>query len=102
MDLKHLTWPFFEPRHRDLAEKFRQWVSEHLSVFENDEGGDGKAARKIFQLLGDGGWLEHTLPSPAPSKGRRRFDLRSVCLLREISSYSSAIADVAFCCANAR
>ena len=55
MDLKHLAWPFFESRHRDLAEKFRQWASEHLTAFESDEGGDGKAARKIFQLLGEGG-----------------------------------------------
>jgi acyl-CoA dehydrogenase len=95
MDLKHLAWPFFEPPHRDLAEKFRQWASEHLTAFESDEGGDGKAARKIFQLLGEGGWLEHTLPSSSQSKGPRRVDLRSVCLLREISSYGSAIADVA-------
>jgi len=95
MDLRHLAWPFFEPRHRALAETFRRWASEHLTAFENDEGGDGKAARKIFQLLGEGGWLEHTLPAHDRSKGSPRFDLRSVCLLREISAYGSAIADVA-------
>jgi acyl-CoA dehydrogenase len=92
MKYAHLAWPFFEATHREFASELDWWVSVHLGEFEQDEGNDGRAARKIFKLLARSGWLKQTLPAGAsPAK----IDLRSVCLLREISAYSSAIADVA-------
>ena len=92
MATPHVRWPFFEARHFDLATRFAHWVSVNLTQYEADEGGDGKAARLIFEALGRDGWLRST----AASDGQGAvLDLRSVCLLREICGQSSAIADVA-------
>lgn len=93
MDLGHLCWPFFDGVHREDSRKFEEWVSANLSKFERNEGGDGAAAREIFQLFGQSGWLEKTLNLDEPAAAA--VDLRSMCLLREICAYSSAIADVA-------
>src|SRR6266481_1289298 len=95
MKYAHLAWPFFGPTHREFASELDRWVSVHLGEFEQDEGNDGRAARKIFELLARSGWLKQTLPAPAAPHDPAKIDLRSVCLLREISAYSSAIADVA-------
>jgi acyl-CoA dehydrogenase len=94
MDLEHLAWPFFDPGHRDFARAFRGWVAHRLGEFEADEGGDGAAARRIFELLAEDGWLARTLPAHH-SAGAPRIDLRAVSLMREASAFSSAIADVA-------
>lgn len=88
----HLHWPFFDPRHRDLAMGFANWVSATLTPYEGDEGGDGKTARQIFAALGRDGWLRSTAPRDEPGA---TLDLRSICLLREICGRSSGIADVA-------
>jgi acyl-CoA dehydrogenase len=93
MDLRHLGWPFFEAAHLQLAQQFARWADENLGRFENEEGGDGRAAREIFEALGKSGWLQATLPAESPV--RSKVDLRNVSLLREISSFSSAMADVA-------
>src|SRR5260370_3862530 len=95
MELTHLSWPFFESAHSDYAQTFDQWASVNLREFECDEGNDGRAAREIFQLLARSDWLKNTLPTRTSSRDNPSIDLRSVCLLREICGYSSAIADVA-------
>ncbi len=94
MDLSHLSWPFFDPAHLGLARDFHRWTKLELGGFERDEGGDGKAARQIFERLAGAGWLKNTLAAQTPGP-RGKIDLRSVCLIREISAFSSAMADVA-------
>jgi acyl-CoA dehydrogenase len=86
-------WPFFAPAHRRFAAEFEAWAGASLARFESDEGGDGAAARTIFGLLGNAGWLQATL---AGDGADGRLDLRRICLMREILGYHSAIADVAF------
>jgi acyl-CoA dehydrogenase len=93
MDLDHLDWPFFHSEHRALAERFGAWASTALAEFEADEGGDGRAARGIFELLAQGGWLENSLPRSDGCAGP--LDLRAMSIIRERCAYSSAIADVA-------
>src|SRR5262249_27345780 len=56
--------------------------------FEADEGGNGQAARAIFELLAQGRWLHPSLP-----RSDGNLDLRAMCFIRERSAYSSAIAD---------
>jgi acyl-CoA dehydrogenase len=92
LPIPHVRWPLFEARHFDLATRFAQWASANLKPYEADEGGDGKAARAIFEALGRDGWLRST--SASDGQGAV-LDLRAVCLLREICGQSSAIADVA-------
>ena len=95
MNMSHLDWPFFVPAHKALAADFHEWTAKHLTDFESNEGGDGKAARRIFELLGKGGWLDLTIPPRGESGDTARLALLKVCLLRELAAYSSAIADVA-------
>ena len=94
MDMDHLAWPFFDPSHRQFARDFNHWVRADLSAFEQDEGGNGKVARHIFERLAGHDWLRRTLPERTDLE-RSRIHLRDVCLMREISAFSSAIADVA-------
>ena len=58
MDLTHLSWPFFDSDHLEFARKFDRWVRAELGEFERDEGGDGRAARQIFELFANSGWLK--------------------------------------------
>jgi len=93
MDMDHLAWPFFAPSHCEFARDFDHWVRTELSEFEQDEGGNGRVARHIFELLAGADWLRRTLP--VTRQKRAKIDLRDVCLMREICAFSSAIADVA-------
>ena len=90
-----LDLPFFEPRHRELTNAFRRWVTTRLTEFETNEGGDGQAARAIFEALARDCWLPATVALSAGA-WENPIDLRTVCLVREALSYSSVIADVAF------
>jgi acyl-CoA dehydrogenase len=89
-----LSWPFFDSSCIEFAAGFERWVRAELGRFAQDEGGDGEAARLIFERLAGAGWLRSTLPEQACGD-RRKVGLRHVCLMREISGFSSAIADVA-------
>src|SRR5579872_3419602 len=94
MDLHHLAWPFFDREHGAFARDFDRWAQRELAAFEAEEGGDGEAARRIFELLAASNWLAATLPV-ARGDRESRLDLRKICLMREISAFSSAMADVA-------
>jgi acyl-CoA dehydrogenase len=93
-DLSHLSWPFFDSSSSEFARGFDRWVGAELGAFEPDEGGDGKAARQIFERLAAADWLRNTLPAQTPGE-RDKISLRHVSLMREISAFSSGIADVA-------
>ncbi len=84
MDRSFLQWPFFEPRHRDLAEALDHWCAGHLPV---DHGDVDAACRGLVAALGQGGWLKH-------SGGA--LDVRSLCLIRETLARHDGLADFAF------
>jgi len=94
MVLHHLAWPFFDREHGAFARDFDRWAQRELAALEAEEGGDGEAARRIFELLAASNWLAATLPV-ARGDRESRLDLRKICLMREISAFSSAMADVA-------
>ncbi len=94
MDLDHLTWPFFDSDCVELAHGSDRWAHAELGEFEENEGGDGAAARQIFERLANAGWLRGSLPLPT-ARHNNKISLRHVSLMREISAFSSAIADVA-------
>jgi acyl-CoA dehydrogenase len=91
-DLSHLSWPFFDSSCFEFARGFDRWVRAELGGFETDEGGDGKAARQIFERLATAGWLRNTLPTQTFGE-QCKVSLRHVSLMREISAFSSAIAE---------
>ncbi len=89
-DSSFLTWPFFDDRHRALAERIERWCGANLPVDHHDVDG---ACRELVQKLGRDGWLNHTAPDPdAPSP----LDVRTLCLMRETLARHDGLADFAF------
>jgi len=87
-DRSHLDWPFLEAGHRARAAALEEWCAANLPV---DHGDVDAACRGLVAALGSGGWLDIT----APEAGRR-FDLRGLCLSREILARHDGLADFAF------
>ena len=87
-DQTFLDWPFFEPRHRDLAAALDSWCAAHLPV---DHADVDAACRKLVALLGQGGWLQHS----GAGEGER-LDVRTLCLIRETLARHDGLADFAF------
>ncbi|MCF6231572.1 MAG: acyl-CoA dehydrogenase family protein [Rhodobacteraceae bacterium] len=84
-DRSFLAWPFFEDRHRTLAEKIEAWAESHLPV---DHGDVDRACRLLVRDLGKAGILRHS--------GGEKLDVRSLCLIREILARHDGLADFSF------
>jgi len=87
-DRSYLQWPFFEERHRELAEKLRGSLAGAQSIETADEDG---ATIAWVKRHAENGWLAHAVASDDSP-----IDVRSLCLLREHFAYADAIADFAF------
>jgi acyl-CoA dehydrogenase len=81
-------WPFFEPRHRILAEALDTWCEAHLPVDHSDVDA---ACRLLVARLGSGGWLHHS----AAAAGKT-LDVRTLCLIRETLARHDGLADFSF------
>jgi acyl-CoA dehydrogenase len=89
-DKSFLTWPFFDDRHRALADGIERWCAANLPVAHSDVDA---GCRELVQKLGRDGWLKNTAPDPdAPTP----LDVRSLCLMRETLARHDALADFAF------
>jgi acyl-CoA dehydrogenase len=86
-DRSFLTWPFFEDRHRALADDLEAWCAANLPVDHGDVDG---ACRGLVARLGRDGWLRHT----GAGEGER-LDVRTLCLLRETLARHDGLADFA-------
>ncbi|MGF6373331.1 acyl-CoA dehydrogenase [Paraburkholderia sp. RAU6.4a] len=88
-----LAWPFFEPRHRELAAAIDAWCRAHLT---HDEHGDTDATcRLLVRELGHAGWLKYGVGGVAYGGHGDTIDTRAVCLLRETLARYSGLADFA-------
>ena len=87
-DRSFLTWPFFEDRHRILADKLDAWAEANLSKINHDD--TDIATRALVQMLGDSGWLEHSASTT------ETLDVRTLCLIRETLARYDGLADFAF------
>ncbi|HEX9931816.1 MAG TPA: acyl-CoA dehydrogenase family protein [Allosphingosinicella sp.] len=88
-DRAFLEWPFFEERHRALADELECWCAANLADEEPDDL--DAACRTLVRELGASGWLLHCVPDEAG-----RLDVRSLCLIRETLARHSGLADFAF------
>jgi acyl-CoA dehydrogenase len=87
-DPSFLSWPFFEPRHRELADKLQRWCEAKL----HGEGSHlDHYCRKLVAALGSAGFLKLCV-----ADADRRPDVRSLAIARETLAYHSALADFAF------
>jgi acyl-CoA dehydrogenase len=89
-DRSFLNWPFFEDRHRDLAERLERWCQVNLPAAHGDIDA---ACRELVALLGRGGWLKPTAIDP---ENPQPLDVRSLCITRETLARHDGLADFAF------
>ena len=90
-DKSFLHWPFFEPRHRELADRLETWAAQNLSHIDHDD--TDRACRNLVAALGREGWLKFTAPG---EKDVEKIDVRTLALIREILARHSGLADFAF------
>src|SRR4026208_832796 len=82
----HYDWPFFEPKHAQLAREVEGWAKDNLG---NAHGENADAiCKRLVQDLGCAGYLNHCV-SEKP-------DVRSIAILREVLAYHAGLADFAF------
>jgi len=84
-----LSWPFFEARHRELADRLQDWCADNL-IGRYSEDVDSEC-RTLVRELGAAGFLKL-----AVADGKHRPDVRSLAIVRETLAYHSALADFAF------
>jgi acyl-CoA dehydrogenase len=93
-DIRYLDWPFFEPRHRELAHALDAWAVRHVA---HDHGSDvDSECRALVKSLGAGGWLSHAVGGRDWGGAGETIDTRAICLIRETLARHSGLADFAF------
>ncbi len=88
-DRSFLDWPFFEDRHRALADDLDAWAGAHLAGVDHSD--TDAACRSLVSLLGQGGWLKHS-----GAMAGEALDVRSLCLIRETLARHDGLADFSF------
>ena len=93
MNRDHLALPFFEDRHRALAEQLGAWCAQHLQPSHDDVDAQ---CRALVKQLGAAGWLRHAVAGTAHGGVLDVIDTRAICLLRETLAWHHGLADFAF------
>ena len=93
-DNAHLDWPFFDPAHRDLAQRLERWAASNLSDVHSVSDADA-ACRELVERLGHAGWLRYAVPG-AYGGALDRLESRALCLIRETLAWHAGLADFAF------
>ncbi|HEY5907248.1 MAG TPA: acyl-CoA dehydrogenase family protein [Vicinamibacteria bacterium] len=83
--------PYFEDRHRRLADEVRALGDRHLRATGDDEAAPAERTREIVSLLAQAGLLDAAVPLPGGT-----LDLRALVAVREGLAYYSSLADTAF------
>ncbi|MBL8343271.1 MAG: acyl-CoA dehydrogenase family protein [Rubrivivax sp.] len=93
-DRNFLDWPFFEPRHGELARRLDAWAANSVP---HAHGADVDAeCRALVRALGAGGWLAHAVGGREHGGAGEAIDTRAICLIRETLARHSGLADFAF------
>ena len=88
-DRSFLEWPFFEDRHRVLADELDVWAEATLGGLDHSDV-DG-VCRWLVRRLGEAGWLQYT-----GAEAGAVLDVRSLCLIRETLARHDGLADFSF------
>ena len=90
-DTSYLDWPFFDDKHRVLAESVELWATAHVDqIIETSDGLDDTCVN-LVRKLGDAGICRQ-----AVAEDDSPFDVRSLCVIRETLARFSGLADFAF------
>lgn len=104
MRARHFVeWPFFEPGHRELAERLDAWAADHVArrAHAEDRASIDGACRTLVRELGRAGWTRYSVPyaaqPPIPQlHADAQFDVRALALIRETLAWYDGLADFAF------
>jgi alkylation response protein AidB-like acyl-CoA dehydrogenase len=88
-DLSYRHWPFFEARHRALADEVDAWAGAHLR--ETHASDVDAACRALAREMGAAGLFRHCIPAEGEA-----MDVRALCLMRDILARHAALADFVF------
>ena len=94
-DTTFLEWPFFEARHRALAEQLDEFARTRLAELAHglsDDAALDRACREIVHRLGAEGFLNQCCIAEPGGK----FDVRSLALSRETLARHGGLADFCF------
>jgi acyl-CoA dehydrogenase len=92
-DRSFLSWPFFDDSHRQFVNQFQRWADSNLVGINGEDAND--QSKRLVRKFASGGWLKHLIPA-AYGGIREEFEIRTLCLGREILAYISGLADFAF------
>ena len=84
-----LDWPFFEPRHRELAERLEKWCAANIGDAHSEDV--DAACRALVEDLGKAGFLELCVADDGKAP-----DVRSLAVARSTLARASGLADFAF------
>ena len=90
-DQRHLTLPFFDDVHRELARDVLAWAAQQ----DIDESDDRAACREWVRALGNAGFLRWCVPA-SHGGALPALDSRALVVLRETLAFYSPLADFAF------
>jgi acyl-CoA dehydrogenase len=98
-----LEWPFFEPGHRELAERLDDWAVTHVAqcTHAEDRASVDEACRALVRELGLAGWTRYSVPYAAQRAASQlpataQFDVRALALIRETLAWYDGLADFSF------
>ena len=86
-----INLPFFNNDHRDLAAAMSTFVEQEIEERANEERALDDRSRDFVAALARAGILRYAVAAHGS-----QLDVRSLCLIREMLSYSSSLADLAF------
>lgn len=90
-DKSYLSWPFFDAKHRDLAQALDAWLDETPFPHHINEDKVDAACAEFLAELVEGGFVKH-----AVRRGKEALDVRSLCLIREHLARHSGLLDFVF------
>ncbi|SLN77430.1 acyl-CoA dehydrogenase family protein [Oceanibacterium hippocampi] len=92
-DLSFLDWPFFDDRHRALAERARSFAASRVAPLAGNhtEADLDDLCRGFVKALAEEDFLSLSVSADGSA-----LDVRAICLIREILGYHDGLADFSF------
>ena len=88
-------WPFFEARHRAIADEVEAWAGANVERIVDEAPDIDDACRRLVASMAEAGITRHAVIAPHGGAGPS-LDVRTLCLIRETLARHHGLADFAF------